>query len=209
MRLPSPNRSLHCTVITLRALRSYLAKALTTLMLFWSSGERTSPSVPHLNNSDSIIFCWRTELSFKLNHIVPHPVCGNPFSMYLLSSTASKNGGMPMGGRCGHPLMTESILWYWWLDRQLFNRVFVYISLKSTSVLKGRRKLAFPSLHSVTFYPCSTPCSLHSPCHRSQWNYGLNLSQPERATYSITSARPIIQVGLLLLWTTRQVLGFH
>lgn len=158
-------------------------------MLFWSSGEITSSSVPHLNNSDSILFCWGTELRLKLNHIVPNPVCGSPFSLYLLSSMASKNGEMPMGGRYSQPLMTESILWCWWLDRQLLCRVFVNISLMSISVLKGRRKLAFMSLDSVTFCPCSTHCSLHSPCHRSHWNSNLNLSQPERARYSNTSTR--------------------
>lgn len=63
-----------------------MAKALTTLLLFWSSGGRFSSGVPHLNNSDSILFCLGAGLSSWLNHVLPKPVCGNPFSLYLFSS---------------------------------------------------------------------------------------------------------------------------
>lgn len=127
----------------------YLAKALTILMLLTSWGIGTSPSIPFLNNSDNIFFCLGAEASFKLNHVVPNQVCGNPFSLSLFLSIALKwrnaNGLVSVA-----ILMKESLFWCWWLDRQLFNRSFVYISFKLTSILKGRTKLTFLALHSIT-----------------------------------------------------------
>lgn len=113
-----------------------------------SSGERTSLSVPHLNNSE-IIFCLGTGSSFKVNHIVHNPVCGSPFSLYLLSNMASKNGGMPIRGKCGHHLMTGSIFWGWWLDRQLLNRVFSIRFLKVNFYPQRQKKI---NLSVITFY---------------------------------------------------------
>lgn len=74
-----------------------MARALTTLILFWSSGERTSSGVPYLNNSDGVFFCLGTGLSFWLNHTLPNPACGNPFSLYLFSSMVSKNRATSKG----------------------------------------------------------------------------------------------------------------
>lgn len=67
----------------------YLAKALTILMLLTSWDIGISPSIPFLNNSKNIFFCLGAEASFRLNHVVPNQVCGNPF-LSLFSSIALK-----------------------------------------------------------------------------------------------------------------------
>lgn len=153
-------------------------------MFCLSSGERTSSGVSYSNNNDSVLFCLGTGLSFWLNHTCLIQFVGTPS---LCTCFQAWSPSMEQHQR------ERSVAAPWWVspssdvgDRQLCNRRFVQIFLKS--VLKVRSKWGFLLLHSQAFYLCWPHCSLHSPCHKSKWNENLNLSQPERATWSKTSS---------------------
>lgn len=134
---------------------------------FWcfymSCGVRTFPNIPHLNNSDNILFLFKNIGKFQSELHCAQSVLWKPLLLVAAFKHSFKMAECQWEDRCSYPYW-KSVLWCWWLNRQLSNRSFEHISLKSTSILKGRTKLKFLLLDLITFL------SLHSPCHRCQWH---------------------------------------